>query len=133
MNVASLPLCPPQGQQPGAGRVRVGGREGRARGWPSEDATRNRELTEIVPNFLKMPCYKTWKVPPWSQPTISLKAVCYPENHGPRASGALASGRPAEDQGAEEHLKKSRNEGRTHDLIDNKGSILGTHDLYENK
>jgi len=31
------------------------------------------------------------------------------------------------------HSKKSRNEGRTHDLIDNKGSIFGTHDVYESK
>ena len=30
-------------------------------------------------------------------------------------------------------VKKSRNEGRTHDIVDNKGSILGTHDVYENK
>jgi hypothetical protein len=32
-----------------------------------------------------------------------------------------------------EGSKKSRNEGRTHDLIDNKGSVSGTHDVYENK
>jgi hypothetical protein len=29
--------------------------------------------------------------------------------------------------------KKSRNEGRTHDVIDNKGQISGTHDVNENK
>jgi hypothetical protein len=29
--------------------------------------------------------------------------------------------------------KNPRNEGITHDLIDNKGSILGTHDVDENK
>jgi hypothetical protein len=29
--------------------------------------------------------------------------------------------------------KKSRNEGRTHDVVDNKGSSRGTHDVYENK
>jgi hypothetical protein len=28
--------------------------------------------------------------------------------------------------------KKSGNEGRTHDLIENKGSAFGTHDVYEN-
>jgi hypothetical protein len=28
--------------------------------------------------------------------------------------------------------KKSRNEGRTHDVIDDKGQISGTHDVYEN-
>ena len=28
---------------------------------------------------------------------------------------------------------KSRNEGGSHDLVDNKGSILGTHDIDENK
>lgn len=33
----------------------------------------------------------------------------------------------------EEGVKKSGNEGGSHDLIDNKGSILGTHDVYENK
>ncbi|HXJ91892.1 MAG TPA: hypothetical protein VMT20_03315 [Terriglobia bacterium] len=29
--------------------------------------------------------------------------------------------------------KKSRNEGGSHDIVDNKGSILGTHDVDENK
>jgi hypothetical protein len=29
--------------------------------------------------------------------------------------------------------KKSRNEGGSHDLIDNKGPVLGTHDVYENE
>jgi hypothetical protein len=31
----------------------------------------------------------------------------------------------------EGHSKKSRNEGRTHDIIDNKGPISGTHDVHE--
>ena len=30
-------------------------------------------------------------------------------------------------------IKKIENEGRTHDLYENKGSILGTHDVYDNK
>jgi hypothetical protein len=33
----------------------------------------------------------------------------------------------------EKVVEKSRNEGRTHDLIDNRGPILETHDVYENK
>jgi hypothetical protein len=33
----------------------------------------------------------------------------------------------------EEACKKSRNEGRTHDVVDNKGSAFRTHDVYENK
>ena len=28
---------------------------------------------------------------------------------------------------------KTRNVGRTHDVVDNKGPTLGTHDVYENK
>jgi hypothetical protein len=33
----------------------------------------------------------------------------------------------------ERGCKKTRNEGRTHDLVDNRGPILGTHDVDENK
>ncbi|HXJ95863.1 MAG TPA: hypothetical protein VMT20_23740 [Terriglobia bacterium] len=34
---------------------------------------------------------------------------------------------------ASEEPKKSRNEGGSHDIIDNKGQIFETHDVYENK
>jgi hypothetical protein len=46
---------------------------------------------------------------------------------------SLGSGSRAKVSGGQGASKKSRNEGRTHDVIDNKGPILGTHDVYENK
>ena len=39
----------------------------------------------------------------------------------------------AQEHAGERDPQKSRNEGRTHDVIDNKGSALGTHDVDENK
>jgi hypothetical protein len=38
----------------------------------------------------------------------------------------------AKKQG-ERASKKTRNVGRTHDVVDNKEPVLGTHDVYENK
>jgi len=41
---------------------------------------------------------------------------------------------PAADRfGGGRGAKKTRNEGGSHDLIDNKGPILGTHDVNDNK
>jgi hypothetical protein len=36
------------------------------------------------------------------------------------------------DEAGEEDAKKSRNVGRTHDVVDNKGPVSGTHDVNEN-
>jgi hypothetical protein len=33
----------------------------------------------------------------------------------------------------EDDAKKTPNEGRTHDVVDNKGQVSGTHDVDENK
>jgi hypothetical protein len=50
-------------------------------------------------------------------------------NADPRQSHGPA----AEAHGEAGDSKKSRNEGRTHDVVDNTGPVLGTHDVYENK
>ena len=39
----------------------------------------------------------------------------------------------AQEQAGKGDSKKTRNEGRTHDVVDNKGSASGTHDVDENK
>jgi hypothetical protein len=36
-------------------------------------------------------------------------------------------------RGGSTDSKKTRNEGRTHDVVDNKGPTFGTHDVDENK
>ncbi len=38
-----------------------------------------------------------------------------------------------QEAGGEGGLQKTRNEGGSHDVIDNKGPAWGTHDVYENK
>jgi hypothetical protein len=47
--------------------------------------------------------------------------------------GSCVAGHRRPTFGGNRIPKKSRNEGRTHDVVDNKGSALGTHDVYENK
>jgi hypothetical protein len=51
-------------------------------------------------------------------------------NDGNRRQSHGPAGEAHGEAGAQ---KKSRNEGRTHDVIDNKGPLLGTHDVDENK
>jgi hypothetical protein len=46
---------------------------------------------------------------------------------------AVLLGAKAEEQVGEETPKKSRNEGRTHDVIDNKGSAFGSPRYFQAK
>jgi hypothetical protein len=54
---------------------------------------------------------------------------CAPAKHKDKAILSTRTGIDAMGKSR----KKSRNEGVSHDLVDNKGSVWGTHDVYENK
>jgi hypothetical protein len=95
-------------------------------------------VTELMNQWTRYnaPDFRDSAVPPgaqcagasfWREETSFRRIAKFREVHEPAAE---AQGRRTDGEG---DSKKSRNEGRTHDVVDNKGPVLGTHDVYENK